>query len=192
VGYPIGQFYGLECKGLDANGNYIFVDQTGDGEISDPADYTYIGNAQPSLVYGINNSFKYKKLDFSFFLRGTLGNDLLNLPRLSYAQSGFLPGTNALDDPLTYQLNTTPRYSSFYIESGSFMRLDNISLGYTFNWLNGVRIYATAQNLLVITKYKGVDPELPIDLNDGLAPGIEDREFYPKARTFSIGFNVNL
>jgi iron complex outermembrane receptor protein len=190
VGRPVGQFYGLQSTGLNANGNYVFVDQDGDGEITEPGDYAYIGNAQPELTYGINNAFTYKRFDFSFFLRGVLGNDVLNLPRLSYAQSGFLPGANALNDPLTSTLKEAPRYSSLYIEDASFLRLDNMSLGYRFNAWNGMRIYATAQNLFVITKYKGLDPEVPIDANNGLAPGVEPREFYPKARTFSVGLNL--
>lgn len=191
AGRPIGQFYGLKCNGIDADGRYIFVDKSGDGEITDPADFDYIGSAQPDLTYGLTNSFRYKNLDFSFFIRGTLGNDVMNVPRMAFAQSGFLPGTNALDDPLTYQLKETPRYSSLYVEDGSFLRLDNMSLGYKFNCLKGVRIYLTAQNVFVITKYKGLDPEVPIDSDQGLTPGVEPREFYPKARTFSIGMNLN-
>ena len=191
VGRPVGQFYGLQCKGLNSKGHYVFVDQDGDGQITEPGDYTYIGNAQPKLTYGLNNSFTYKRFDFSFFLRGTLGNDVLNLPRLSYAQNGFLPGANALNDPLTLRLKEAPLYSSYYIENASFLRLDNMTLGFRPNALNGMRIYVTAQNLFVVTKYKGLDPEVPIDVNNGLAPGVEPREFYPKARTFSIGLNLS-
>ena len=196
VGRPIGQFYGLECKGLDENGRYIFVDQNNDGSIDDLTDYTYIGNAQPDLTYGFTNTLRYKSFDLSVFFKGSIGNDILNMPRLQYAQSGFLPGTNALDDPLTYQLTeTTPRYSSFYIEDGSYLRLDNLTLGYTIKSLNRARVYFNAQNLFVITNYKGLDPEVPIDnegsTHDGLAPGIDPREYVPKARTFSIGLSLN-
>lgn len=67
-GSPVGQFYGLQATGLDANGKYIFIDKNGDGEISDPADYNYIGCAQPKLTYGMTNSFRYKNWDLSFFL----------------------------------------------------------------------------------------------------------------------------
>lgn len=190
-GSPVGQFYGLECKGLDQNGKYIFVDHSDDGEISDPADYTYIGCSQPKLIYGMTNTFRYKNWDLSFFFRGTLGNDIINVPRLAFAQSSFLPGSNALDDPLTYQLKETPVFSSMYVENGSFLRLDNLTVGYKFNCLNGIRIYLTGQNLFVITKYKGVDPEVPINSGNGLTPGFEPREFYPKARTFSVGLNIN-
>jgi len=192
VGSPIGQFYGLDCSGLDENGRYVFVEHDDEPGISEPSDYTYIGNANPSFIYGINNSFRYKNIDFSFFLRGVYGNDVLNLPRLAFAQPGYMPGANALNDPLTSTLKVTPRFSNFYLEKGSYMRLDNMSVGYTFRGLlGGVRVYATAQNLFVITKYSGLDPELPISTSSGLAPGVEPLEFYPKARIFSIGLNVN-
>lgn len=192
-GRPIGQFYGLVCNGLDENGRYILVDKDKDGEISDPADYDYIGCAQPKLTYGITNSFRYKNFDLSFFLRGTLGNDILNATRMAYGQSGFLPGTNALDDPLTYTLAETPRFSNYYLEKGSFMRLENLTVGYQIKALNGIRVYFTAQNLFVLTKYTGLDPEVRMDSNDGfgLTPGVEARDFYPKARTFSVGLNLN-
>ncbi|MDR1780619.1 MAG: TonB-dependent receptor [Tannerella sp.] len=192
VGKPIGQFYGLQCTGLDGQGGYVIVNQDDDEEISEPADYTYIGNAQPVFTYGLNNSFRYKNIDFSFFLRGVYGNDVLNLPRLVYAQPGFMPGANALDDPLTYELQVTPKFSNYYLEKGSYMRLDNMSLGYSFpKVMNGIRVYSTVQNLFVLTKYKGLDPELPVETNSGLAPGVEPLDFYPKARTFSIGLSVN-
>ena len=114
---------------------------------------------------------------------------------MAYAQSGGLVGANALNDPLTYELKEVPKYCSYYIEDGSFVRLDNVTLGYTFNtkgidWLQKARIYATGQNLLLITGYKGLDPETNVGRNDGLAPGVEDREFYPKARTFTFGVNL--
>ena len=191
VGRPVGQFYGLRCERLDENGHYIYVDQDANGEIHIPSDNTYIGDANPDVEYGLSNAFRFRNWDLSFFLRGTLGNDLLNVPRIQYAQMGFLPGTNALNDPLVYRRITSPAYSSYYIEDGSYLRLDNISVGYNINWLNGVRIYATAQNLFVITGYKGLDPEVPVNINNGLAPGVEAREFYPKARIFSLGLSLN-
>jgi iron complex outermembrane receptor protein len=89
-------------------------------------------------------------------------------------------------------LKTTPKFSNYYLEKGSYLRLDNMSIGYTFpKLLGGIRIYATAQNLFIITKYSGLDPELPIEINNGLAPGVEPLEFYPKSRIFSVGLNVN-
>ena len=192
-GYPIGQFYGWECEGIK-DGKYILKDMNDDGQISED-DRTYIGDAQPDLTFGWNNSFRYKNIDFSFFFRGSLGQKVMNHVRMAYAQSGGLVGANALNDPLTYELKEVPKYCSYYIEDGSFVRLDNVTLGYTFNtkgidWLQKARIYATGQNLLLITGYKGLDPETNVGRNDGLAPGVEDREFYPKARTFTFGVNL--
>ena len=192
-GYPIGQFYGWECEGI-VDGKYILKDMNDDGQISED-DRTYIGDAQPDLTFGWNNSFRYKNIDFSFFFRGSLGQKVMNHVRMAYAQSGGLIGANALNDPLTYELKEVPKYCSYYIEDGSFVRLDNVTLGYTFNtknigWLQKARIYATGQNLLLITGYKGLDPETNVGRNDGLAPGVEDREFYPKARTFTFGVNL--
>lgn len=193
-GYPIGQFYGWLCDGIDENGAYKMRDINGDGQISQE-DRTYIGDSQPDLTFGWNNSFHYKGFDLSFFFRGTIGNKVLNHVRMAYAQTGNLIGANALNDPLIYELKGVPQYCSYYIENGSFMRLDNMTLGYTFNtkkidWLDKARIYVTGQNLFVITGYKGLDPETDMNRNDGLAPGVEDREFYPKARTFTFGVNL--
>lgn len=200
-GYPVGQFYMLKCNGIDSNGKYIIEDVTGDGSISED-DRTYVGSAQPDLTYGLNNSFSYKNWDFSFFVRGTVGNDVLNDPRMAYATHDYLIGTNALNDPLVYQLKESPRICSYYIENGSFLRLDNMALGYTFNtkninWLDKARVYVAAQNLFVITGYKGLDPEVEIvrsnqsDEDKGLSPGIEPRQFFPKSRTFTIGVNLS-
>ena len=193
-GRPLGQFFGWKCDGIDADGKYILRDLNNDGIISED-DRTYIGCAQPKLTFGWNNAFNYKNFDLSFFFRGSLGNDVLNHVRMAYAQPGNLIGANALNDPLIYQLKEVPKYSSYYIENGSFVRLDNLTLGYTFNtnnvgWLSKARLYVTGQNLFVITGYKGLDPETNVNRNDGLAPGVEDREFYPKARTFTLGVNL--
>ena len=195
TGYPIGQFYGWKCLGLDSDGKYIMEDVNGDGQISEE-DRTYIGSAYPDWTFGWNNTFSYKNWDMAFFLRGSLGNDVLNHARMAYAQPGYLIGANAFDDPLIYQLTQVPEYSSFYIEDASYARLENLSLGYTFNtknvnWLNKARLYFTAQNLFVLTNYKGTDPEVDFWRNDGAAPGVQDREFYPKNRTFSLGMTLN-
>ncbi|MDH6304703.1 TonB-linked SusC/RagA family outer membrane protein [Parabacteroides sp. PF5-5] len=195
TGYPLGQFYGWKCLGLDAEGHYIMQDMTGEGQISEE-DRTYIGSAYPDVTFGWNNTFSYKNWDMSIFLRGSIGNDVLNHMRMAYAQPGYLIGANALNDPLIYQLKQVPEYSSYYIEDASFARLDNMSIGYTFNtkkldWLDRARVYVTAQNLFVITGYSGLDPEVDFSRSDGSAPGVQDREFYPKNRTFSVGVSLS-
>ena len=198
-GRPVGQFFMLECTGIK-DGKYIITDLNGDGEISDD-DRTYVGDAQPDLTFGWQNNFTWKNWDFSFFFRGTIGNKVLNNPRAAYANNTYLIGTNALDDELTYTMKESSRVCSYYLENGSFIRLDNLALGYTFdtkkiNWLDKARLYFAAQNLFVITGYKGLDPEVELfrgessDTDAGLSPGIEPRQFFPKARTFTLGVNL--
>lgn len=199
-GRPVGQFFMLKCLGIDENGKYIMEDVNNDGQITED-DRTYVGSAQPDLTFGLNNSFAWKQLDFSFFFRGTIGQDVLNNPRAAYANNTYLIGANALDDPLIYQLKESSRISSFYLEDASFIRLDNLSLGYTVklknkDWVERLRFYVAGQNLFVITGYKGLDPEVELFRGDasgedqGLSPGIEPRQFFPKARTFTFGVNL--
>lgn len=193
-GYPVGQFYGWKFLRFDDAGHYVMEDTTDDGQISED-DRTYIGSAIPDLSYGWTNTFNYKNWDLMFFFRGTIGNKVLNHPRMAFAQPNYLIGANALNDPLVYQLKEVPKYCSLYIEDASHIRLDNLVLGYTFNtknisWLDRARIYLAGQNLFVISKFKGPDPEVSITGNNGLAPGVLDREFYPKTHVYSFGVNL--
>jgi iron complex outermembrane receptor protein len=191
-GYQVGQFFGPLCLGIDDAGKYILDDMI-DGKAGfTVSDYTYIGKAQPTLTYGISNNISYKNLELSFFIRGVLGNDVLNFSKMSYANLQWLPGANCLKSALTMGLKQSPVFNSFYIEKGAFARLDNMTLAYSLVpkdllGISRVRVYATTHNLITITKYKGVDPEVQMT---GLDPGIEGREYYPKSRTYILGVNV--
>ena len=191
-GKPFGTFFGYNCEGLDAKGKYIFTDINKDGKIDDK-DQTYIGSAQPKLTYGINNSFNYKNWDLSFFFRGVYGNKVLNYSRMSFATTQWLMGANILKEGLTNGLKDSPVYSNYYIEDGSFLRLENMTLGYNFKtknatWMKNLRLYVVGQNLLLLTKYKGLDPEVNMG---GFEPGVESRDYYPKSRTFMMGVNIS-
>ena len=194
-GRPFGQFYGWKFLRFDENGHYVMEKFTeGDGPVTD-LDKTYIGDANPVLTYGWTNSFNYKNWDFQFFFRGTIGNKVLNHQRMAYAQANYLIGANALSDPLIYELKEVPKYCSLYIEDGSHVRLDNLVLGYTFNtrnisWLDRARVYIAGQNVFVLSKLKGPDPEVDISRNEGRAPGVLDRTFYPKAHVYSVGVSL--
>jgi hypothetical protein len=136
-GYPVGQFYGPEFIRIDEDGKYVFRDSDGNETNAVTAeDYTYIGSAQPDLTFGWSNLFRYKRWDMSFFLRGTFGNKVLNMGRMTYGHPGYLIGANALNDPLIHQLKVVPEYSSLYVEDASHIRLDNASIGYTFKTEN--------------------------------------------------------
>ena len=192
-GREVGTFYGWLCNGLDENGKYIMDDMI-DGKAGlTNDDRTYIGSAQPKLTYGLANIVTWKNWELNFFFRGVYGNDLLNFSKMSYATTQWLPGANVLKEALTSGLTDNPKYSSYYIEKGSFLRLDNASLGYTFD-VSGIkeiqklRVYVTGQNLFTITNYTGLDPEIEMS---GLDPGIEGRDYYPKSRTISVGVNIS-
>ncbi len=192
-GREVGTFYGWLSYGLDEDGMYIMDDMIDDEPGLTNDDRTYIGSAQPKLTYGISNSIQYKNWDLNFFFRGVYGNDLLNFSKMSYATTQWLPGANVLHDALSIGLADNPKYNSFYIEKGSFLRLDNASLSYNFD-IDGIseirklRVYVTGQNLFTITNYTGLDPEVEMS---GLDPGVEGREYYPKSRTISLGVNVS-
>jgi iron complex outermembrane receptor protein len=192
-GYPVGTFYGYNCLGIDANGKYIFQDINKDGKIDDK-DQTYLGSAQPKLTYGINNTFNFKQWDLTVFFVGVYGNKVLNYSRMSFATTQWLMGANVLQEALTNGLKDSPVFSNYYIENGSFIRLENMTLGYNFKttktkWMKNLRFYIVGQNLFLLTKYKGLDPEVNMS---GLDPGVEGRDYYPKSRTFMMGINIGL
>jgi len=195
VGQPLGEFFSLKYAGKDANGLSQFY--TANGSLSNgPAiktDYFYLGSPQPSVLAGWNNTFNYKQFDLSFFFRGTFGNKIFDATRadLSYvagATSGNILNS-AAGDKITDTKNSY--YSNRYIENGSYVRLDNATLGYTiknpFKDVNSMRLYFTANNVFTITGYKGIDPEIN---QGGVSPGIDYNNFYPKTRTLLVGFNV--
>jgi iron complex outermembrane receptor protein len=186
-GLPVGTFYGREFIGIE------------DGiEIIDP-EMKVIGSAQPDFTFGISNSFTYKKISLGFNFRGSIGNDVFNLTANNLAYLSNLPGRNVFKEAVTSGvLRSQPKqYSSRWIEDGSFVRLDNITLGYDFDLKNNLaissaRIFITGQNLLLFTKYKGLDPEVNSDVSGtGIAPLGVDYLAYPRAKTISLGLNVS-
>ncbi|MTK53279.1 TonB-dependent receptor [Paludibacter sp.] len=195
TGYPLGQFFTLIYQGKNSAGvsQYLAKDGT---LTTNPttSDYRYAGSPQPKLNYGWSNSFTYKNFDLSIFLRGVYGNKIFNATRADL----FRPSTAAYTNILVDAANESAkdgnafRYSSRFIESGSYLRLENMTLGYTFKkpikYIENVRLYSTVNNLFVITKYKGVDPEVNMG---GMSPGIDSNNFYPKTRTILFGVNVN-
>ena len=153
------------------------------------------------MTFGWNNTFSWKNWDASFFIRGTIGNKVLDNPLAAYGNNTYISGTNAMKNDNLLTMRENSRVCSYYVENASFARLDNMSIGYTFNtkkidWLDRARVYVAAQNLFVITGYKGLDPEVELfrgeasDADAGLSPGIEPRNYMPKARSFTFGVNL--
>jgi TonB-linked SusC/RagA family outer membrane protein len=196
VGYPLGQFFSLKYAGKDGSGNSLFYKHDGSTTTTPSigTDYFYLGSAQPKMLMGWSNTFKYKELELNIFLRGTFGNKIFNATRadLSYTAGATVNNilNSAVDDKITDTRNSF--YSDRYIENGSYVRLDNATLGYNFKnpikYVNNIRLYVSTNNLFTITGYKGIDPEIN---QGGVAPGIDYNNFYPKTRTFLLGLNAS-
>jgi iron complex outermembrane receptor protein len=196
VGRPIGQFFSLEYAGKDANGISQFYkkDKTLTTNPGIGTDYFYVGDAQPKLLMGWNNTIRYKNFDLNVFFRGVFGNKIFNATRadLSYVIAATANNIleSAADDKITDNRNSF--YSTRYIEKGDYIRLDNATLAYTFSkpakGLNSIRVYTAVNNLFTITKYQGIDPEIN---QGGVAPGIDYNNFYPKTRTIMFGVNLS-
>lgn len=195
-GHPIGQFYTYDYAGKDANGVSQYYNAAGELTTT-PAikkDYKLAGDAQPKVLIGWTNNFRYKNFDLNVFFRSALGGKIFNVTRADL----FRPSTARLNNiPVEVENESTNdynsyRYSSRFIESGNYVRLDNATLGYNLKKLSpaikNIRLYVSTNNLFLITKYKGIDPEIN---QGGIAPGVDARNFYPKTRSFLFGINAS-
>jgi iron complex outermembrane receptor protein len=196
-GKSLGTWYMPEYAGLSADGKFLFY--TASGGVTrnlEDAERRVVGNAQPDFELGWSNYFKfYKNWDMSFSLRAVYGYEIFNTTKLIFGNPVWLPEINVLEsalDEAAIGLNDNPKLSSYYLEDGSFIRLDNISIGYNFKnvgMVRNIRLYFTSNNLLTITNYSGIDPEIT---TSGLSFGLDQYNVYPKTRTFTFGVNVTL
>jgi TonB-linked SusC/RagA family outer membrane protein len=198
IGGPIGDFYGL--KAVDITEDGIWIIERPDGSRipateSSTDDRQVLGNGIPKYYASWNNSFRYKNFDLSINMRGAFGYQILNFSRMFYENPTI--GYNTLNSAYNKVygkavLSDVQRFVSYYVEDGDYWKIDNATLGYTFNLANknvfkNLRIYASGINLLTITGYKGIDPEVK---QTGLDPGNDERDKYPTTRTFTFGVNV--
>lgn len=187
-------------------GDLKYRDLNGDGKIDD-YDRTIIGCGQPLHTGGFNNSFNWKNFDLNIFFSWSYGNDILNANRLIF-ESGWKAQTNQLasyagrwtpDNPTSdiprAGATGSEEYSSRVIEDGSFLRLKNVSLGYTIPsrqlrkaGISSLRVYVSADNIWTLTNYSGPDPEVSTR-NSVLTPGF-DWSAYPRAYGFTAGVNI--
>jgi TonB-linked SusC/RagA family outer membrane protein len=199
-------------------------DLNGDGRITADSDRTVVGRANPKFTGGWNNQFTYRNFDFSLFLNWVVGNDIYNANKIEWTDASF-PNTNVLDimnnrwrninengvvvtDPAELaKLNANAqiwsavnsnRYflHSWAVEDGSFLRVNNVTLGYTIPTkiiqrvkASSLRVYATVNNLATITDYSGYDPEVSTRRSDPLTPGV-DFAGYPRTKTWVFGLNL--
>ena len=228
IGKPIGNYYGYVNGGVfkdqtDVNnsahyptakpGDRKFVDINHDGVIS-ASDETILGNYLPKYIWGMNNDFRYRNFDLSVALQAVEGNQVMNLQRRyiynsegnmnqmiqdwGYWRSPSNPGDGNSMRPNRISNANSEQISSFHVEDGSFVRLRNVSLGYTVNTarllkskIKSCRFYISGQNLYTWTHYLGYNPEVNARPTNNLSQG-EDYGTYPVARTIIGGINLSL
>ena len=228
VGQPIGSYYGLICEGVyktqaeaDADpakfdkaraGDMNFKDISGpDGApdgVLNSYDNTIIGNNQPDFIFGLTSNFNFKGIDFNFTLQGVEGNKVLNGQKRNvyrwisgqsrdYWKSEADPGDGVTPNPGGNYQNRA--VSTWWLEDGSFLRVKNISIGYTIpakvfaGKISRARVYVNADNLMTFTKYPLFNPEINSGEGDDynqLTPGL-DFGGYPLARTITFGLNMS-
>jgi iron complex outermembrane receptor protein len=195
-GYPIGTFYTWKYAGPDENGQSQYYKEDGETLTTSPltSDRHYAGNAQPKLTGGWHNTFTYKNLSLDFLLRGVTGNKVMNvtLSNLNYpGEATHYNQHSMVLESSVIDINA-PFTSTRYLEDGDYLRLDNITLTYSFKLRNSLikslKIYSTINNAFVITGYRGCDPEVNMG---GITPGVDDDNYYPKTRSFIFGVNVD-
>lgn len=192
-------------------GDFRFVDVDKDGVLDTDKDRTIVGNYMPDFTYGFGGSFGFKGLDFQIAFQGVHGNEILNLNRrylasvegnvnmmtltLNRWQSAENPGDGNTNRANRKATGNNGRTSTWHLEDGSYLRLQNIALGYTLpvQWtkkfyVEKLRIYVSAQNLYTWTDYTGYNPEVSLKTS-ALTPGV-DYGTYPLAKTFMVGLNV--
>jgi TonB-linked SusC/RagA family outer membrane protein len=218
VGEELGQIWGPVFSGVDENGAPTFEDLNGDGTVvsnpasalDDDADMEVLGNGLPSFELGWTNQITFGAFDFNAFFRGAFGHSLVNTFRAFYEpiDAGAINSYNRIITENAVDGLTSAQYSSLYVEKADFLRLDNVTAGYTINTDNfdafkSIRLYLNVQNAFVITNYSGLDPDPVLQdfgsvdnggyaetTPDVLAPGIDRRNNYFTARTFTFGINL--
>ena len=224
VGGPVGDFYGFKVIDIGNDptdkANYgKWVYEGADGNPVKYSDFTHsfedkkvIGNGLPKFYLGWNNNFRYKDWDLSISQRGAFKFQIANLTRMMFENpqmDQYNVLTNAYDNVFgKTQLTAAPEFNSYYVENGNYWKIDNITLGHNFNKtgiknIQSIRLYVSVLNALIITDYKGIDPEVSLRngqsstqsgvvsvSTSGLDPGMDRPWSYPTTRTFTFGLNV--
>ena len=195
-------------------GDFRFVDVDGDGVLDLDKDRAVVGNYMPKFTYGFGGKLWYKGFDLDFSFQGVYGNKILNLNKryidnmegnvngttiaLNRWQSTSNPGNGHVNKANRKQTGYNGRTSTWHLEDGSYLRLQNVSIGYTFpkQWIKHIyleklRVYVSGQNLVTFSDYSGYNPEVNARPGSALTPG-EDYGTYPLARTFMFGINLTL
>lgn len=196
-GGKIGQFYGYEFAGVENGNMMIYTDQGERVPVSEAKDIykRYIGNGTPTSYASWSNTLRYKNFDLNIFIRGAFGFDIFNMRKYGMGLKGA--GTaNVLRDAYLKDKDIVTGggvISSFFLEKGDYVKLENVTLGYNFNpkpnkILDSMRVFLSAKNLFTLTGYSGNDPSI-VSVN-GLKPGVDTNSAYPVATQLSMGVTL--
>jgi Outer membrane receptor proteins, mostly Fe transport len=206
-GRPLGSFYGYISDGVDPEtGNLIYRDLDNNGKGGNPGDQTFIGDPNPDFTFGMTNNLSWKNFNLNIFLQGSYGNDVYNASRME--TEGMFDAKNqttvVLDRwKIPGQITSVPRAgfniknSTYFVEDGSYLRVKTVTLSYNIKskfltraGITRLQPYFTANNLLTLTSYSGMDPEVNQWGNSGAVQGI-DWGTYPHSKSFVFGINVD-
>ena len=202
IGHKVGDIYGFKVVDVDESGKWIYLDKNGNRVNYDEFTHSFedkqiLGNGVPKWYLGFNNQFRYKNFDLAINMRGAFGFQIMNGMRMFYenrSRQDWNRLRSAYDKVFGKAvLNTlcSEEFNSYYVENGDYWKIDNITLGYSFSkinkWIKALRLYASVNNAITITGYKGIDPEVS---TSGLAPSYDNRDSYPHTRAFTFGMNV--
>ncbi len=196
-GMEIGTWYMPEFAGFSQDGMFLFYTEEGGVTRSlERAERRNVGSAQPDFEIGWSNNIEvYENWDLSFSLRGVYGHEVLNVTEMIFGNPTFLPDLNGLRSAVDHYedgLRDSPQFSSYYLEDASFIRMDNLTLGYNirnFQGIDNIRIYFASNNVFTLTNYTGLDPEVNFT---GLSFGLDQFNVYPRTRSFTLGVNLSL
>ncbi|WP_276480962.1 SusC/RagA family TonB-linked outer membrane protein [Paraflavitalea pollutisoli] len=206
-GGPLGSFYGKRFAGFDATGQWLFYKRDGKTTVTfdkintsnDPntTDLAVLGNGIPKFYTSWTNQLRYKGFDLRLFFRGKFDYQILNLMDMAYANrttpTNLLKNTFGKHAQLNNATgNVTYQYSDYYLENGSYLKLDEVTIAYNFklktSYVKNLRVYFSGSNIATITSYTGNDPDFVNDT--GLGAGLDGRGPYPSTRSFLVGVNL--
>ena len=199
VGHEIGNFWGYKVVDVATDGTWIYEDKDGKQVATvTEADKKIIGNGLPKSYLSWNNSLRYGNFDLNVSMRGAFGFQIINAQRMIYENPGFTvynqmrSATDLVFGKTVLNKQVSTDWNSYYVENGNYWKIDNVALGYNFSLsgskhIKSARLYVSTLNTLIITGYKGMDPEVN---QLGLNPGYDSADKYPSARVYTIGMNI--
>ena len=195
-GERVGNFYMWKFAGFNSSGEWVVYDKNGEYKLGMDAtdeDMYYVGNGLPKFTASWSNYLRYKNFDLNVFFRGAFGFDIFNIHEFYYGIPKLTSNVMKIAFTKNAQIKENPLVCDYYLEKGDYLKLDLVSLGYTFKFKNkyvdSLRLSLTGKNLLTLTSFSGVDPSTYS--TNGLTPGATgSRNYYPTTRQFLFGLQL--